>query len=410
MRSKVLATVLIITLAVSFSSPLPVEAAPVGFPILLDLSHKQPTLGIETILEMVPEAEWYILVDSADTAKALPAYVTTTARVLIGSFDTIDLEKLGIVMVIFGQPQTTLKPEEIAALAKWFKAAPGRAIWVSADSDYPAQGSERSQVVANTLLEALGSRLRMDYTSAYDHFSNAGGATYRVLAYVNLSEVPELRYGCDRVLFHGPGPIAWVDDRGAWRKLTPNEKPPNTFILAVTSPQSEITENQAEPTGVTAKVYKPGDRGSFTLMAAELVPVKNKTNVVILSGETPYGGYQPMATWGYYREVISGPRFVRNVILWATGYMGELKEYANLAALPEQLRTSVNRALDQARNELNARLTEVSNQLSTLRSELDKTSSTVNAVSSTANTAMILAVVALLLAVVGLALSFRKKP
>lgn len=355
-------------------------------------------MGVDVIIKMVPEAQWYVLVSSKDAADALPATIKENSVVLVGDFSTVDLEKLGIVMVIFGQPQTTLKPEEITALAKWFLTDSGRTLWVSADSDYPAQGGEQSQHVANAILEAVGAHLRMDYTAAYDSLSNAGGATYRVLAFVNVSEIPVLRYGCDRVLFHGPGPVAWVDDAGKWHKLLPTEKPKNTFIIASTSSESEIVENQAEPQGTTAKVYKPGDRGSFVLMAAEYIPVKNASNIVILSGETPYGGYQPGATWSYYGIRISGPRFVRNVILWATGYMGELKEYEKLAKLPEEILTRV----ETLSKEISSRVETLSRDLT------NRVDSAIAGVSSTLNLALGLAAIALILAIVALALSFRK--
>jgi len=351
----------------------PAIPAPVGFPILVDLSHKQPLLGLDVIIRVVPEAQWYVLVRTPEDAKALPASIANNAVVLVGDLSKVDLEKLGIVMVIFGQPQAPPSPEEVAALVKWLKAAPGRALWVAADSDYPAQGGPQSQEWANMIMEAVGCRLRIDYVSAEDRVSNASGAGYRVLAFGNVSEIPELRYGVDRVLFHGPGPIAWVDDAGKWHKLTPTEKPANTYIIVTTSPKGEIVKNSQVK---LPNAYQPGDRGAITLMAAELIPVKGGYSIVLLSGESPYGAYQPIATWMYYGNVLSGPRFIRNVILWATGYMGELKEYAKLATL-----------LDRVRSEVNA---------------------LARGVSSTLNAALGLAALALVLAIVALALSLRK--
>lgn len=387
MRAKTIATILII--AVAFS--LPATSAPVGFPILVDLSHKQPLLGLDVIMRMVPEAQWYVLVKTPEDAQALPTSITSNAIVLVGDLSTVDMEKLGITMVIFGQPQAPPSPEEITALAAWLTKAPGRALWVAADSDYPAQGGPQSQEWANMIMEALGAHLRIDYASAEDRLSNASGAGYRVLAFGNVSEIPELRYGVDRVLFHGPAPLAWVDATGKWRKLTPTEKPANAYIIATTSPAGEIVEN----TDIKiANAYKAGDRGSIALMAAELIPVKGGYSIVLLSGESPYGAYQPIATWMYYGIVLSGPRFVRNVILWATGYMGELKEYAKLAALPDRIRADVNALANQLRSDVDARLARME--------------STIAGVSSTLNIALGLAALALILAIVALALSMRK--
>jgi len=375
-KAKIVATVLIMVAALAA----PAIPAPVGFPILVDLSHKQPLLGLDVIMRVVPEAQWYVLVRTPEDAKVLPPSIADNAVVVIGDLSTVDLGKLGIVMVIFGQPQAPPSPEEIAALAKWLKAAPGRALWVAADSDYPAQGGPQSQEWANMIMEVVGCRLRIDYASAEDRVSNASGAGYRVLAFGNVSEVPELRYGVDRVLFHGPGPIAWIDDAGKWRKLTPAEKPANAYIIVTTSPKGEIVKNSQVK---LPNAYQPGDRGAITLMAAELIPVKGGYSIVLLSGESPYGAYQPIATWMYYGNVLSGPRFIRNVILWATGYMGELKEYAKLAALP-----------DQIRSEFDARLSRVETAIA--------------GVSSTLNAALALAALALILAIAALALSLRK--
>jgi len=363
-EAKTIATVLIITAILAA----PAIPAPVGFPILVDLSHKQPLLGLDLIIRVVPEAQWYVLVKTPEDAQALPASIANNAVVLVGDLSKVELEKLGIVMVIFGQPQAPPSPEEIAALAKWLTATPGRALWVAADSDYPAQGGPQSQEWANLIMEAVGAHLRIDYASAEDRISNAS-AGYRVLGFGNVSEVSVLRYGVERVLFHGPGPIAWVDDAGKWHKLTPAEKPANTYIIATTSPRGEIVKNSQVK---LPNAYRPGDRGAITLMAAELIPVKGGYATVLLSGESPYGAYQPIATWMYYGNMLSGPRFIRNVILWATGYMGELKEYAKVDA------------------------------------RLAKMESTVSGVSSTLNVALGLAALALVLAIVALALSLRK--
>lgn len=386
MKAKTIATVLLIAAALA----VPAIPSPVGFPVLVDLSHKQPLLGLDVIIRTVPEAQWYVLVKTPEDAQALPSSIASNALVLVGDLSKVDLEKLGIVMVIFGQPQAPPSPEEIAALAKWLRAAPGRALWVAADSDYPAQGGPQSQEWANMIMEAVGAHLRIDYASAEDRVSNAS-AGYRVLAFANVSEIPVLRYGVDRVLFHGPGPVAWVDDTGKWHKLTPAEKPANVYIIATTSPRGEIVKNSQVK---LPNAYQPGDRGAIALMAAELIPVKGGYATVLLSGESPYGAYQPIATWMYYGNILSGPRFIRNVILWATGYMGELKEYAKLATLPDQIRSEVNALASQLRSDVDARLSKVE--------------SAIAGVSSTLNMALGLAALALILAIVALALSLRK--
>jgi len=380
-------SVLPVLLAALLLAPLNALSAPVGIPILVDLTHKQPPSGIDIMMKVVPEAQWYILVKSEEDAEALSPVIKAAAHgIIIGDLTTVNLEKLGIVMLIIGQPQVPFTPDEISVIATWFTERPGKAIWLAADSDYPAQGTETAQHAVNMVLEAIGAHLRMDYVSVEDPVSNAL-RSYRVLGFVNVSEIAVLRYGCDRVLFHGPGAVAWVDDAGNWHPLTATEKMDNLYIIATTTAKGQIVEHQAEPKGTSGKAYMPGDTGVFTLMAAEMMKIGAGTSVVIVSGESPYGGYQPMTTWMYKGIVISGPRFVRNVILWATGYMGELKEYEKLAELPEQV---------------TATLEEKSRELS------DRVNSAIAGVSATLNAALGLSVIAVILALIAIALALRK--
>ncbi|MEM2617681.1 MAG: hypothetical protein QXL64_09130, partial [Thermofilaceae archaeon] len=71
MRTIVIALI-VITIAVA---PLmaPLTAAQIGIPILIDLAHKQPTAGLDIIMNVVPEASWYVLVRTKEDADALPA-------------------------------------------------------------------------------------------------------------------------------------------------------------------------------------------------------------------------------------------------------------------------------------------------------------------------------------------------
>jgi hypothetical protein len=54
-------------------------------------------------------------------------------------------------------------------------------------------------------------------------------------------------------------------------------------------------------------------------MASEVMNVtvegKPATRIVVVSGETPIGGYQGGLVYTYYGIQLDGPRFVRNVFL-----------------------------------------------------------------------------------------------
>ena len=97
------------------------ESAPVGIPILIDLSHGQSPSGIEVIMRMVPEAQWYILVKTEEGKEALSPIIKSLAHgIIVGDFTTIDLEKYRIEMIIIGQPQALFTPDEVATIVTWF--------------------------------------------------------------------------------------------------------------------------------------------------------------------------------------------------------------------------------------------------------------------------------------------------
>jgi methyl-accepting chemotaxis protein len=83
-----------------------------------------------------------------------------------------------------------------------------------------------------------------------------------------------------------------------------------------------------------------------------------------------------MITAEYYGVMLDGPRFVRNMVLWATGYMGELKYIAstekrlrdveaNLSAVLSSIRDLSSRAGD-----LGNRVSQINNQLGQIGSML----------------------------------------
>ncbi|MFN3268508.1 MAG: hypothetical protein ACK416_04535 [Zestosphaera sp.] len=400
------------------------RAAKVGIGILIDLSHGQTVGGVIEMMKMIPEANWVVLLSSEADLEMLPDYVKNNAEIRYGGFTSTTLKD--VEMVIIGQALRLVTPEEISALVSWFNSTP-RAIWLAGDSDYPAQGNEIAQQVVNMIAEALGSRLRIDYVAVDDTISNAK-ATYRVVGTVDPDpEVAELGYGVKVALFHGPGPLAAVSDDGTW--VNPiNVKIPNVYIVVRTTEGGKINEYQPSAPGAPGMVhqlYSPGDTGVFPLLAVEIFPNGNK---VVVSGESPYGGYQSGLTYVYYGVVMQGMRLFRNIVLWATGYYGELLAYKELLegkkVLTEldsslnQLASSVN-SLSNSVSSLQNTVTGIQNSLGGLNTRvatLESTASELNSrVSSlegaTANitTSMALGGVALILALISLALAFVKK-
>ncbi len=217
----------------------------------------------------------------------------------------------GVKLLIIGQPTVAFTPDEISALKAWFLEG-GKAVWVAADSDYgPGVGY---QDTANALLEAVGSRLRLDLCSVEDPVQNAKAA-YRVVANVDPDEPvrSDLLVGISKpVLYHGPGVLAYVKPDGSWAALEA-EKPENVVRIVRTSTNGKVVENSPP----AAKAHTAGESGSLVLNAAEFVKVGERLGLVIASGESPYGDYEPTWSSVYYGVALDGPTFVTNMINFA---------------------------------------------------------------------------------------------
>lgn len=322
------AALLVAILVLSFAAAaVPSQAArSPAIVILVDLSHGQPASGLEVMMDMVPEAEWILLVASPGDEANIPDNILAKAlEVRYGGFTPDNLNDVDVVII--GQPTQPFSPDEIQAIVDWFNAegAP-RLIWVAGDSDYPAQGSETAQQAMNMILEALGSKIRADYVSVEDEQSYAG-KTYRVVGLVEPDpEVSFLACGAEKALFHGPGPLYALDENG--NPVNPVEtKVPGVYVVVTTTDKGKIVQHQSiEGGGLDPEFYTNiGSYGKFPLLLVE-----DKTGDdgvpkrIIASGETPYGGYQAGVTWEYKGIPMQGPILFRNLIYWGTGYMGDL--------------------------------------------------------------------------------------
>lgn len=377
-------SILLITLAV-LGMAVPLSAAKVGIGILVDMSHGQTVGGLVEMMKMIPEGNWVILLSSQEAAATLPDYVKSNAELRYGGFTSTTLKDVD--MVVIGQALTLLNPAELKTLVEWFNGGTPRAIWVAGDSDYPAQGNEIAQQVVNMVAEGIGAHLRIDYASVDDTISNAK-ATYRVVGIVDPDpKVAELGYGVSVALFHGPGPLAAVLDDGTW--VNPiHVKVPNVYVVARTSEGGNIYENQPSAPGAPGMLhqfYEPGETGMFPLLAVEILPNGNR---FVVSGESPYGGYQSGLTYVYYGVVMQGMRLFRNVILWATQYYGELLAYKEMLASKKEVSGLMSKTeeLGSRLNTLTSQMSSLSNKVSTVESTVSAQGSQLNAVNNKVNT------------------------
>ena len=406
MNSKIIVLAVALITIMCFTVFLaPVANAKVaGIVIIADLSHGQGSLGLDILMKVVPEAEWYILVESSEAAAALDSAICSLARgILVGSFDSmklypsceaaaigtggvsISLESLYVDMILVGQHSSILKDDEIATIRSWMSKRPGVAIWIAGDSDYGT--GKLVQDVVNTELEALDSVLRLELISVEDPVNNCGGASYRVVAFVDPpDELWFIKFGAVKVLAHGPGVVAGFDvATGNFipirdREMTIGGR--KVVSLLRSSPDGEIVENTEDDRPIEIKAYKVGEKGSFPIVAAE---IREDGTIIIASGESPYGSYQPMVTFRYYDQKLDGPRFLRNIILWATGYMGELEYVIELKNTLDAMEESTKVGLETVMGEIRgvaSRVEELSTDVSGLGDELSKLSDEVSALST----------------------------
>lgn len=318
-------------------------------PILVDVAHGEATKGLDFWVNRTVNpfavsdfAQLHILVPPGEVRDPilLRLNATRSAVLVRGDLSTIDLSRYKVI--ILGQPPKPLTEAELAALKRWFETG-GKVLWCAADSDYPAQGSEESQVACNDIAEYLGARIRLDYVSVEDTQHNAG-RSYRVIGVVDPPpQLGFLGFMAQRVLFHGPGAIAVVLPDGKWVPATSPEVQKhynNIYVVVRTTENGVIVEHRtsADRRGRDGKAHTAGDRGVFALMAVEFMP---SGSVLILSGETPYGGYEPGVAPVYHRVPLEGPRFFRNLMLWATGNYRELTTMIQQTLAMSQLAADV---------------------------------------------------------------------
>ncbi len=305
--------------------------------ILIDLSHGQQYNGVCAMMKDVPNVYWIVMVPDEDTAESLPPCIKYNAyEIWTGNFaDNADMLNK-VDMIIIGQPVEFFEDDEIEAIASWWNAHTQRVLWCAGDSDYPAQGGnlEIADHACDQLFEALKDvRLRIDFVSVEDPISNAG-RSYRVIALVeppNRYNATLLKIGAKRVLMHGPGAVAWVDDEGNWHKVTDPNTPKNIIPILVTTDKAVIVEHQprapGEP-GEFGRAHIAGERGRFVLLAAQIIEEGGVRKVVIASGESPYYGYQSMVSFYYHNKYLDGPEFFRNLIYWSLNMLGFLTPLA----------------------------------------------------------------------------------
>jgi len=276
-----------------------------------------------------------------------------------------DLEGANVLIIVLVDATMTITNEELTVIKNWLNEG-HKMIWIAGDSDYGNEGPPR-QDTANKVLEAIGSKLRVDLAEAVDTQSNAG-KPYRVLGLAENcdEEVKFLVAGVTRALFHGPAAIiAYVD--GNYVKL--NEmKVENVYRVMWTSDAGMISEFNPP----NSPVYTPGEEGRFVLLAIEVVP--DKKNIIVVGGDAPFDHYTGM----YKPELKNPPRYEEeyptqgamlfsNIIYWGVN----VDEFIELVSYPTQIKE-----LQDQVSGLQSQVSSLQEQVTTLEGEVAAARST----------------------------------
>jgi len=264
--------------------------------VAVDLAHGESDKYLDYIMGNITWVEW----------KTIETAITTD---VLSDVDVL----------ILGQPTTGFSPDEMSAIQEWLSQG-NKVLWVAGDSDYPP--GPVSQEACNDLLEFIGAKLRLEFVSVGDNVNNAG-EYYRVLTRVMPDDVPELytviiAYNINKpILMHGPTAVIWVDENGGYHD--PVNETFDGLIRIVWSYDTSYIYESSDPLALLYNQLFYGEgtgNHTFVMVAAE--HWKDYNDIIVVSGESPYGAYEPMWASEYHGVKLDGPTFITNMIRWFT--------------------------------------------------------------------------------------------
>lgn len=247
---------------------------------------------------------------------------------------------------------------ELAAIMVWFGQGE-KTIWVGGDSDY---GASTIPFEMNRVLQIIGSKLRLEHTSLEDPITNCA-AGYRPRANVTNTmdaEVAGIVAGINTtkgILFHGPT-VLYAFDKGMAVPLE-TMMVPNIYWVMKSGASGIIVD--ADPTINPPLVHEVGGQGSFVVMAVEKYVCGKGNSKVIVSGENPYGGYQPMYSSEYKDIALDGQKLVMQAVDWGL----------NIESASDQMMSDVNSAISTLESTLTATINAQGSEISALQAEVE---------------------------------------
>lgn len=202
---------------------------------------------------------------------------------------------------------------EIDAIVNWYNEG-HRFVWVGGNGDYD-EFICRMWANSTRILESIGSHIYLEPTECNDPILNCG-ADYRMIANVTSTDpfIADCVRNVETAYFHGPTIVYGSDSTNSSHLEGPvpleNNSIPNVYPLVFYSPSARIIDMTRSMMPV---VHEDGQEGSFVAAAIEIAAGVTGTNVLVVSGASPYGD-RSMCSESYYGVSHDGYLFVRQTV------------------------------------------------------------------------------------------------
>jgi hypothetical protein len=274
-----------------------------GSLILIDMSHGQYSSYVFGV-----EDAW--LVGNLTEMGYRFAYVWG------GLNSTVLANARGLLLGAIYGVTTGFTPAEVTAIASWFNGG-GKFLWVGSDSDYA--GYAYINYNMSMVLEAVGSHVYPEQISISDAYSNCN-SSYRVVANGTTTNpfMADVVDGVDAVLMHGPTSLygSTSAQMGTDVVALENTTIENVYPVLYYGASATMTDSDLIP----PLAHHDGDQGKFVAMTVEINAGTAGTGVIVVSGASPYGDYQPMSSTEYYDVPLNGNLLVKQTIDWGMNY------------------------------------------------------------------------------------------
>jgi len=268
------------------------------------------------------------LVDK-DVLKPLTNSITSVEwRIITGNFTFKNITDAKMLIVVKVDPKDNFTVIELSDINRWWRSG-GKTLWVFGDSDHDMDGCLRINDT-NSLLEAIGSVLRLENCEVVDEVSNVG-IVNAIIANVNPDKPLDflsISTSHGVLMYRSSVIVAKIDD--TWHALE-GQLPKDRHIYRIvwSDDNAKVVDN-LEPKPI---IHKVNSSGKLVLTAVEMFPTTR--NLLIVSGGPLFFNNYTMWSVKVGNTTLSGLEFIRNIVLWGTS-----KDNVRLFTLPTVTETT----------------------------------------------------------------------